>query len=271
MNVTEEEINRRWVDLSDRAVFRLTGPDSVRYLNGQVTNDVTKVDETNSLPACLCNAKGKVQALVWISKEGNSLLIDGELSQRDEVFARLDRYLIADDCELGDETGKLRLIHHFDGDIGGARSRRLTIPGYDRWITVDNGELSEDLRIPGEKWEELELRSRIPKASKEITGSEFPAELVVNEWAVDFQKGCYLGQEVISRIESVGRVKRQLSLIFADAFISQEATMRNEELGEGVATRDSKEISEGKNLSMGWFSNQMEDRQPTVFQKVRLD
>jgi folate-binding Fe-S cluster repair protein YgfZ len=42
MNVTEEEINRRWVDLSDRAVFRLTGPDSVRYLNGQVTNDVTK-------------------------------------------------------------------------------------------------------------------------------------------------------------------------------------------------------------------------------------
>ena len=271
MNVTEEEINRRWVDLSDRAVFRLTGPDSVRYLNGQVTNDVTKVDKTNSLPACLCNAKGKVQALVWISKEGNSLLIDGELSQRDEVFARLDRYLIADDCELGDETGKLRLIHHFDGDIGGARSRRLTIPGYDRWITVDNGELSEDLRIPGEKWEELELRSRIPKASKEITGSEFPAELVVNEWAVDFQKGCYLGQEVISRIKSVGRVKRQLSLIFADAFISQEATMRNEELGEGVATRDSKEISEGKNLSMGWFSNQMEERQPTVFQKVRLD
>jgi folate-binding Fe-S cluster repair protein YgfZ len=63
---------------------------------------------------------------------------------------------------------------------------------------------------------------------------------------VDFQKGCYLGQEVISRIKSVGRVKRQLSLIFADAFISQEATMRNEELGEGVATRDSKEISEGK-------------------------
>jgi hypothetical protein len=47
--------------------------------------------------------------------------------------------------------------------------------------------------------------------------------------------------------------------------------MRNQELGEGVATRDSKEISEGKNLSMGWFSNQMEERQPGVFQEVRLD
>ncbi|MCG8601566.1 MAG: hypothetical protein MI807_15600, partial [Verrucomicrobiales bacterium] len=93
MKITEEELSGRWVNLSERAVIRLTGSDRVRYLNGQVTNDVTKVDGKRSVPACLCNAKGKVEALIWISKEGDSLLIDGEISQRDQIMERLDRYL----------------------------------------------------------------------------------------------------------------------------------------------------------------------------------
>src|SRR5690606_28867098 len=103
-----EEVARavagRWRRLEDRAVFRLVGPDRIRYLNGQVSNDVSKLDG-GSIAACLCAIKGKVEALVWIHADGEALVLDGELRQREFLRTRLERYLIADDCELEDATG----------------------------------------------------------------------------------------------------------------------------------------------------------------------
>jgi hypothetical protein len=95
----------RWFPLVERAIFRLTGPDRVRYLNGQVTNDVAGPLDQKAIAACLCNIKGRVEALVHISADGDSLIVDGELAQREAIHARLERYLIADDCEIHDETG----------------------------------------------------------------------------------------------------------------------------------------------------------------------
>jgi folate-binding Fe-S cluster repair protein YgfZ len=75
----------------------------------------------------------------------------------------------------------------------------------------------------------------------------------LDEWAVDFHKGCYLGQEVISRIESVGRVKRKLSLISAEVPFQQNSAMRNSSGTEVRPTRESKENSEGDFLSLALF------------------
>jgi folate-binding Fe-S cluster repair protein YgfZ len=117
--------------LKDRAVFRFTGPDRVRYLNGQVSNDVAKATESLAIPACLCTIKGKVEALVWIRADGESLLVDGEGSQREALHARLERYLIADDCEIEDVSEQVRLYHHFAGEAAGgaAQAGGSTSPG----------------------------------------------------------------------------------------------------------------------------------------------
>lgn len=268
MKITEEELRGRWVNLSERAVIRLTGSDRVRYLNGQVTNDVTKVDGNHSVPACLCNAKGKVEALIWISKDGDSLLIDGELSQRDQIMERLDRYLIADDCELSDETGNLTLIHHFQEPADGAATRRIASTGCDVWLETPDVPFKPENEIKRDEWNMLGLRSSLPLAGQEITGSEFPAELRIDEWAVDFQKGCYLGQEVISRIKSVGRVKRQLCLIFAEHSFTQDSTLRNDKGEEFTATRDSEKISAGYHLAIAWGKAVRDELQQIGFQRV---
>lgn len=254
MKVTEEEVTGQWIELKDRAVFRLTGPDRVRYLNGQVTNDVSKTSGDVAIPACVCSLKGKVEFLVWITEREGSLLIDGQLDQREDLFERLDRYLIADDCELIDETGEHRLIHHFCDMETGVISRRITIPGRDLWLEpgVEVPFDSKD-EIGKETWDLLKIRSLVPEAPWEITGSEFPAELRLDEWAVDFHKGCYLGQEVISRIESVGRVKRKLSLISAEVPFQQNSAVRNSSGTEVRPTRGSKENSEGDFLSLALF------------------
>lgn len=232
----------RWHPLADRAIFRLSGPDRVRFLNGQVTNDVRKVSAELALPACLCSIKGKVEALVWITNLRESLLIDGELDQAEWIGQRLDRYLIADDCELHEETGQWQLVHHFVPETGDPAVRRLASSGFDRWIR--RGDLTgtepfaDNARIDAGEWDLLALQSVLPMAGQEITGNEFPAELGLDEWAVDFHKGCYLGQEIISRIESVGRVKRCLRAARSPKKIGRGDAVRNSAGIFGQATRN---------------------------------
>lgn len=269
------EVTGRWIELPGRAVLRFSGPDRVRYLNGQVTNSLDDSLDREAKPACVCSLKGKVEALVWISARDGSLLVDGQVEQRDELVARLDRYLIADDCELHDETGEWRLVHHFDDSAGGVACRRLAVPGYDLWLRA--GEELPD--FPGEafapgEFRFLQLRSLVPEFPHEITGEEFPAELGLDRWAVDFHKGCYLGQEVVSRIESVGRVKRRLVLTVAESPVSRLAGLRIGSGEGGIATRDFVAGPEKRFYGCGLFKDlrdpSRERVQPDAFQRVTV-
>ena len=61
------KLEGKWIPLANRAVFRISGPDRVRFLNGQVTNDVSRDLSKEAVAACLCTLKGKVEALLWVS------------------------------------------------------------------------------------------------------------------------------------------------------------------------------------------------------------
>ena len=211
------------IDLSHRAKFRLSGPDRVRFLNGQVSQQVDQDLSEKAVTACVCDVKGRIEGVVQItaSSAGESLLVDapGELSEL--LFERLDRYLIADVCEWELVTEDYGLVHTLDSDAGASvpddawsrRSDRFGKPGWDWWIP-GNSVLAETFPADdGEEIEELRILSGVPKWGKEISGGEFPAEVNLDRRAVDFHKGCYLGQEVVSRIESAGKVRRNLVLV----------------------------------------------------------
>jgi folate-binding protein YgfZ len=247
-------VTGRWFPLAERAIFRLTGPDRVRYLNGQVTNDVAGPLHHEAIAACLCNIKGRVEALVHISADGDSLILDGEIGQREAIHARLERYLIADDCEIRDETGHYRLVHHFIEGGPGVKSRRLAVDGYDLLLACD----APDPFPPGQRLEDadvalLELLALVPRAGREITGEEFPAELRLDETAVNFHKGCYLGQEIISRIESVGKVKRRLTLVETQTPLDQGVPLENIFGENGITTRPVTRLGENCHLGLAIF------------------
>jgi len=275
MRVNPDEVQGRWVELTDRAAFLLEGPDAARYLNGQVTNEVSRVSETRSIPACLCNLKGRAEFLVWIAAKDGALLIDGQLSQREDLRQRLDRYLIADDCELRDATGTLRLVHHFAEAMPGPESPRLGAGpvGRDLWLEAEGDlalppELDPALELSPEDFAMLQLRSLVPRAPEEIDGGAFPAELRLDRWAVDFHKGCYLGQEVVSRIESVGRVNRALFLVSdlepfdCDARLSLSGGLK------AVPTRPSSEGPKKIFVAPAWVKLPRDEGQPSCYQQV---
>lgn len=250
-------LEARWVR-SARAVFRVTGPDRVRYLNGQVSNDVGGPLDRESVAACLCNAKGKVEALVWIQADERGLLLDGELEQRDFLHARLEKYLIADDCEITDVSDELALVHRF-GDSGpGVRSRRLgpDMPeGVDFWQRAGDscpGDAEEG--IAPEEWNALCILGRVPRSPLEIDGDALPAELGLDRWAVSFQKGCYLGQEVISRMRTAGKIRRELCLVSSTSPIPEGLAVVTRERRAGRATRESCVLGQKKHFTLAMIS-----------------
>lgn len=167
------------MDLGENAgVLEFSGPDAVRFLNGQVTQDVRKVVGTGAvLPSCVTDAKGKLQFRVWIAgADSGAVLVFCRPEMKADLEARLTRYLIADDVEVKDRSGEVSIA-----DFGGR-------------------EIDERERI----------ESGIPKWGAELIEGMLPPEAGLDATDISYNKGCYIGQEVISRIKSAGKVNRRL-------------------------------------------------------------
>jgi tRNA-modifying protein YgfZ len=214
--------------LVGRARFRVTGADHLRYLNGQLTQDLKKVTSALALPACITSAKGRLQAEVWVLAESGSsgqaaLLVDAPGELREALLGRLERYIVADDVTLEDVTGASELLHFPLAQLPdipelapfvAAKAARLGGAGWDVWVPADKfGPLCEALggRLGSAKdFERLRVQRGIPAWGAELTEDTMPPEAGLDKTHVDYHKGCYIGQEVISRLKSVGHVNRAL-------------------------------------------------------------
>ncbi|MGJ8632527.1 MAG: YgfZ/GcvT domain-containing protein [Luteolibacter sp.] len=168
-----------FVSLEDLGgVLEFAGPDAVRFLNGQVTQDVRKAVGC-VLPACVTDAKGKLQFRVWIAGDDEGkVLVFCQKEMLEDLEARLTRYLIADDVEVRDVSGEVSM----DG---------FDFPGLG---------MSEEDRV----------EAGLPKWGLELKEGMLPPEAGLDVTDISYNKGCYIGQEVISRIKSAGKVNRSL-------------------------------------------------------------
>src|SRR6266850_6510544 len=98
-----------FLDLSRRAKLRIAGTDRLRFLNGQITNDLRKATETSAIEACILNAKGKIDAHLFIFAADETYLLDADAALREALPARLDRYIIADDVQIEDVSDEFGL------------------------------------------------------------------------------------------------------------------------------------------------------------------
>lgn len=214
-------------DLSDRAKFVVSGADALRFLNGQLTNDVAALAPGQALYACALTVKGKLCADLYVTRLQDKIYLDCDPVLRDTLRARLERYIIADDVVL--EEADLGLMHWL-GQLDSAKvkntlstiqSNRFGIAGVDFWFP--NSEkaallevLPEPLSGPDET-EVFRIEQGIPRWGTELSESVIPNEAGLQDRAISYTKGCYVGQEVISRIKSIGHVNRHLCGLIAPA------------------------------------------------------
>jgi len=210
-------------DLSARAKLRVTGADRIRFLNGQTTNDVRRAGAEATQESCVLNAKGHLDAHLFLFATPNDIWIDADQELRERLQARLERYVIADDVTIEDATDQFTLFQVLGEPkpkISGAKfcvcSRRLGIDGWDIWVESAGAEktrsiLAADYRAMDEsEWEVLRIENGIPRWGRELTPEIIPPEANLAARAIDYEKGCYIGQEVISRMKMSGQMRQRL-------------------------------------------------------------
>lgn len=210
-------------DLSARLKLRLTGSDRVRFLNGQVTNDIRKANANLSMAACVLNARGKMDALIFVGAGKDDLLVDADPELEEILAPRLDRYLIADDVAIEDVTEDFSLFHvtgetapTLPNDAHWRRGKRFGTAGWDLFVARAEHERSRQLLAAEEPIEEAAEAERwrieqgVPRWGHELTPQIIPVEAQLEVDAIDYAKGCYIGQEVISRMKMSGQTNKRL-------------------------------------------------------------
>jgi len=210
-------------DLSPRVKLRISGADALRFLNGQISNDLRKATANFAIQAAVLSAKGKMNANVFISAEANSFVLDADPEVHEELPVRIERYIIADDVQIEDVTDRFGILH-VTGELAPVsfppsrvvRADRLGCSGWDIWLERAELErvrleLSATLAFCDEECAEVfRIERGIPRWGRELTDQIIPTEANLEAAAIDYSKGCYIGQEVISRIKMSGQTNKRL-------------------------------------------------------------
>ncbi|RYD21469.1 MAG: hypothetical protein EOP88_11265 [Verrucomicrobiaceae bacterium] len=217
----------RFVDLGTPALLEFRGPDAVRFLNGQLTQDVRKAAGGKlTLPSCVTDAKGKLQFRIRITEgPDGALWIEEPEGRAEDLEARITRYLIADDVEVSDLTGKFHLFHIIgetpeapEGTFSRV-SNRYGVEGTDCWLPAGASLPAGIEPFDPATLESLRISNGIPAWGSELVEGMLPPEAALEETDISYHKGCYIGQEVISRIKSAGKVNKRLTRFTLDASV----------------------------------------------------
>lgn len=195
---------------ADTAVVRITGEDAAAFLQGQCTADLRGVALTDAL---WLNRKGRVLAHTVVAQEadGSFLLLCPHLAA-DALIAVVTANVIADDVVATDETVRWRrhVAWGAEPTHAGAKAlatRRFGVEAWDVLMpagTVAPGELRGFAEL-----ESARIAAGVPSVPADCGANEFPQECGLDAW-VSYAKGCYLGQEVMARIQSMGSLRRIL-------------------------------------------------------------
>lgn len=239
------------LDFSFRGRICLTGNDRIRFLHGQITNDVKKLRMGEGCYAALTTAKGKMETDLNLFNLPDELLLDFEPGLIERVSRRLEKFIVADDVQIVNavphyghltvqgpqaaevvrEIGLLENMPQGEcaiakvtdatlGDIYIAKLRRLFQPGFDVFVPNESLGAVADKLIAAAKsrggracgwtaFETARIEAGMPRFGADMDETNLPMECIESR-AVSFNKGCYIGQEVLNRIHAMGHVTKEL-------------------------------------------------------------
>lgn len=228
------------VRLSDWGVIRAVGDDARSFLNGQLTQDVLHLVPGQARLAGYCSPKGRLLAsfVVW-ARGPQELLLACSADLLPQTLKRLSMYVLRAKCKLSDASAEWPL-HGIAG--GGLAEAPTAVWGHVSSAAADLVRLPDGAGVPrylwaganppalpeltADRWRWLEVQSGVPRIVA-ATVEQFVPQMVNLELVggVNFQKGCYPGQEVVARSQYRGTLKRRAFL-----FESEAAAMPGQEL-----------------------------------------
>ena len=204
-----------------RGLIAVWGKEAVQFLDGLITNDMKTLNDGDQMLAAFPNAQGRLLAVVRVLRQGDRFLFDTEEATREKVFQNLFRFTFAGDFFVEDisEQFKYFEIYRDNGSVpsavaGGALFTSATSNG--RFEPVDTAiEFRDDLvanatLVSDEIYEILRIENGVLKYGVDMDETTIVPELGL-DGLISYNKGCYIGQEIIARIHFRGHVAKQLT------------------------------------------------------------
>lgn len=247
-------------NLADRGLLEVSGEDAVTFLQNQLTNDIAKVNETEHQLTAWCNPKGRIIANFRAFKRGQNIYLIMAKDLVETVMTKLSRYIMMSKVTISDATDSM--VHfgyageNAERDLALILEKVPTSPSE----TLNLGALTI-LRLPGDTprfevfgdvteasalwskcnvraqpvssqaWDFMNIRAGRPVVTAESSEVWIPQMLnLTSIEGVDFKKGCYPGQEVVARLNYLGKTKRRMYhlLIETDKVPACNASIVNE-------------------------------------------
>ena len=286
-------------DLGWRAKITVAGKDRVRWLNGMISNTIKDLPVGRGNYSFLLSPQGRILGDLYAYNRGEYLVLDTDRSQLEVILTTLKRFIIMDKVELTDSSDTLiaiglcgpkaqQVLEKAGIDVSGLEPLEvrdvivnqigLTVvsgpeqkPGwYEIWTGREKAEvvwemLAKDVQPVGAEALELwRIVHGIPKYGQDIRDRDLPQETEQTQ-ALNFTKGCYIGQEIVERIRSRGQVHRKFTgFEFPDALpqpgkfeeggrtvaeITSVAEIGHKKIGLGYVRRETG--SPGARLNLG--------------------
>jgi len=227
-----------------RGLIEVSGAEAVMFLNGLITNDVAKLEKGSWMLAAFPNAQGRLLAIVRVLKLNDKFLFDTDATTYEKVLQNLSRFTLAGDFKVNDltenfsclsirgklvQSSKLKFqslgfptseIEIATNDFNGENIfviRAFRAEGFDIFAPkaqagnfINKLKSLEAIPISEETLEVLRVENGEPKYGIDIDETTVVLETGLDE-AVSFNKGCYIGQEIIARIHFRGHIAKKLT------------------------------------------------------------
>ena len=197
-----------FVHLKNRALLRVSGADAETFLQGQLSNDISKLDALSVQLNAYCQHQGKILALFWVTKNEDSFFLSFPSDLLEAIKSRLQMFVIMSDVVIEDVTKDYIQV----GSIGETHQEALAINEKLSLIITNKQDISQFNMGPTEHWDKACIDSALPEIFLMTSEKLVPQmlNLDIDEIGVNFSKGCYPGQEVVARLHYLGSAKRRL-------------------------------------------------------------
>jgi folate-binding protein YgfZ len=222
----------------ERRLLEVTGADAAEFLQGQLTNDVEALAPGSGCYAALLDRKGRMQGDMRVLRTDAGFLIETEALAAGAVLKHVTMYKVGRAVEVEDRSTGLAVLSvigpgagelalsgppgpehsHREVEVGGAECRAVSTDlGVDLICAAGELDAVGDAllglgaeRIGEQAAEIVRVESGRPRFGLEMTTATIPEEAGINERAVSFSKGCYIGQETVARLHYRGKPNRRL-------------------------------------------------------------
>jgi hypothetical protein len=210
------------VHLDDRALIAVEGDEAETFLQNLVTADLSSLDQGEAKPSALLSPQGKILFDFLISRaDGKRFLLDCRTALADDFVRRLTLYKLRAKVTIDKQNQALVAVSWGNdssaSQTDSARSAAASAALHDTRFPADAKVLrSYSLRLPAETateadWHSLRIEYGVAESGSDYAvGDAFPHDVLLDENGIGFQKGCYVGQEVVSRMQHRGTARRRV-------------------------------------------------------------